>query len=181
MALNNDKFAKRLDLGAKPKQPRFPLSAFPYLRGVRGMDEQSEDDVPEGRGGDETAAEGTAAEATVAGDRCRGSSGNEEPQVPDGDSRRPAQELNLGSMTDLNQAAAIEARNKYVNRQQKVLEKYLQEMIHWLMFRADSNRLLPFPGAIRPSACGSPLRAATTARSAFFTFNLPRASTSAAS
>lgn len=144
LALNNDKFAKRLDLGAKPKQPRFPLSAFPYLRGVRGMDEQSEDDMPEGRG-DETAAEGTAGEATVA----EGTDAEDRPGMRSRKSRMAIlggrrKNSNLGSMTDLNQAAAIEARNKYINRQQKMLEKYLQEMIRWLMFRADSNRLCRF-------------------------------------
>ncbi len=44
------------------------------------------------------------------------------------------------------QAALDEAasRRRYVERQRRMLEKYLQEMIRWLMFRADSNRLCRF-------------------------------------
>ncbi|KAK1750836.1 phospholipase D1 [Echria macrotheca] len=145
LTLRNEKFTTtRLDLGAKRKQPRFPLSAFPYLRGVRGLDENDDEDPADIRAGDETAAEGTAGEATV-------------PEVTDAEERPPMRKRKsrmpvlgprrkssaLGSTADLNQSAA-ESRRKYVERQQRMLEKYLQEMIHWLMFRADSNRLCRF-------------------------------------
>ncbi|KAK0616265.1 hypothetical protein B0T14DRAFT_243475 [Immersiella caudata] len=146
LTLSNERFpSTRLDLGAKPKQPRFPLSAFPYLRGVRGLDNSSsEEDLPEGRPGDETAAEGTAGEATVA----EGTDVDERPHMRKRKSRIAVlggrrKSSALGSVADLTQSAA-EARRKYVERQQKMLEKYLQEMIRWLMFRADSNRLCRF-------------------------------------
>jgi phospholipase D1/2 len=35
-------------------------------------------------------------------------------------------------------------RQRYVEKQRRILEKYLSEMIRWLMFRADSNRLCRF-------------------------------------
>ena len=145
LTLSNERFpTTRLDLGAKPKQPRFPLSAFPYLRGVRGLDDNDEEDIVEGRPGDETAAEVTAGEATVAevtdaDDRPRMRQRKSRMTVLGGRRKSSA----LGSTADLNQSAA-EARKKYVERQQRMLEKYLQEMIRWLMFRADSNRLCRF-------------------------------------
>jgi phospholipase D1/2 len=52
-------------IGSRPKQPRFPISAFPYLRGVRGLDENDEEDGANARG-DDTAGEGTAGEGTAA-------------------------------------------------------------------------------------------------------------------
>ncbi|KAK0644509.1 hypothetical protein B0T16DRAFT_197818 [Cercophora newfieldiana] len=146
LTLSNERFpSTRLDLGAKPKQPRFPLSAFPYLRGVRGLDNSdSEEELPEGRAGDETAAEGTAGEATVA----EGTDADDRPHMKKRKSRMAVlggrrKSSALGSVADLAQTA-VEARRKYVERQQKMLEKYLQEMIRWLMFRADSNRLCRF-------------------------------------
>jgi len=145
LTLTNERFpSTRLDLGAKPKQPRFPLSAFPYLRGVRGLDDNDEEDLAEGRAGDETAAEGTAGEATVA----EGTDADERPHMRKRKSRMPVlggrrKSSALGSTADLTQNAA-EARRKYIERQQRMLEKYLQEMIRWLMFRADSNRLCRF-------------------------------------
>ncbi|KAM7198653.1 phospholipase D1 [Rhypophila sp. PSN 637] len=162
LTLSNEKFpTNRLDLGTKPKQPRFPLSAFPYLRGVRGVDDHDEEDLAETpmpppppsllppapvRPGDETAGEMTAGEATV----------NEATDV---EGRPPVRKKRsrmavlggrrkssaLGSTADLSQSVSEAVlRKRYVERQQRMLEKYLQEMIRWLMFRADSNRLCRF-------------------------------------
>ncbi|KAM7199373.1 phospholipase D1 [Naviculisporaceae sp. PSN 640] len=156
LTLNNEKFpTNRLDLGTKPKQPRFPLSAFPYLRGVRGVDDHDEEDLTEAplppppppvRPGDETAGEMTAGEGTIDG-------------ATDVEGRPPVRKKRsrmtvlggrrkssaLGSAADLSQnASEAVMRKRYVERQQRMLEKYLQEMIRWLMFRADSNRLCRF-------------------------------------
>lgn len=150
LALSNEKYLhNRPELGTRPKQPRFPLSAFPYLRGVRGLDDSDEEDLASVRGDD--TAEGTAGEGTAA-------------EVTDGE-RRPQNKKKKSRMNILaprrktsaigetgsnleNQAqAALDAiaqRRKYVERQQRMLEKYLQEMVRWLMFRADSNRLCRF-------------------------------------
>lgn len=162
LTLRNEKFPTTRDIGAKPKQPRFPLSAFPYLRGVRGLDDNDEEDLLEGRAGEENVGEGTAAEGTAgegtagegtAGEAtvAEGTDADERPQIRKRRSRMPVlggrrKTSALGSQADLAQtvADAAAARRRYVERQQRMLEKYLQEMIRWLMFRADSNRLCRF-------------------------------------
>ncbi|SPQ26608.1 a6c3ebc7-1195-4077-acac-c91c9133602d [Thermothielavioides terrestris] len=155
LALGNEGFpSKSSDHGAKrPKQPRFPLSAFPYLRGVRGLEDNDEEDPGnelrpgDGRTAEETAGEGTAGEATAQ----EGTDLEDRPPIRKkrsrmaylGGRRKPS---TLGSNADLNQVAADAAAQKrrYVERQQRMLEKYLQDMIRWLMFRPDSNRLCRF-------------------------------------
>ena len=152
LTLGNEKFpAVRADLGAKPKQPSFPLSAFPYLRGVRGVDDEREEENPvttpiEGRiieegPGDLTAAEATVAEGTDLEDRPNMRKKRSRMGGVLGGRRKTSA---FGSLADLTQAEAAAQRRKYVERQERMLEKYLQEMIHWLMFRADSNRLCRF-------------------------------------
>ena len=161
LSLNNEKYlTTRLDLGSKPKQPRFPLSAFPYLRGARGLgDDDEEDPEPEPEPepldmqmpgieeapGEGTAGEGTAAEGTATDVDGRPRHRRKKSRMMLGGRRKSSALVNLtGSSADLSQLDAVAARRRYVERQQKMLQKYLQEMIHWLMFRADSNRLCRF-------------------------------------
>ncbi|KOS22044.1 Phospholipase D1 [Escovopsis weberi] len=154
-ALRNEKYMLgRLELGARLKQPKFPYTAFPYLRGARDKADDSDDDDQASARGDETACEGTAledpAEAVL--------SGGEEPQHS---MRRKTRNTFLGlrrrstgitepvegSVADsqLNALQEKEARRqRYIEKQRRILEKYLSEMIRWLMFRADSNRLCRF-------------------------------------
>ncbi|KAI1875247.1 hypothetical protein JX265_004305 [Neoarthrinium moseri] len=140
----------------KPKQPHFPRTAFPYLRSVRGLglaDSEDEDKGADGRI-DEAVAEATAGEMTAA-------EGTASEMDRPGTARRKKSRINLlgirrqssglGELpegSNLNpQKAAMEAaimRRKFVERQRNKLEKYLKEMIHWLMFRADANRLCRF-------------------------------------
>ncbi|KAK4195935.1 putative phospholipase D1 [Triangularia verruculosa] len=155
LTLGNEKLPS-IHQGARPKQPSFPLSAFPYLRGVRGLDESDDEDVPNSQltpnpllnnndRAEETAGELTAGEATV-----------QEGTDVDAPIRKRRSRMSylgarrktsaLGSMADLG-ASALDpnvAKRRYVERQQRTLEKYLQDMIRWLMFRADSNRLCRF-------------------------------------
>lgn len=154
----------------RPKQPHFPRSAFPYLRSVRGLgliESDEEEKGPEGEGraderaddriderADEPGAEMTAGEMTAA-------EGTASELDRPGTARRRKSRMNLLGIrrqssglaeslegSNLNpQKAAVEAaimRRKFVERQRSKLEKYLQEMIHWLMFRADANRLCRF-------------------------------------
>ncbi|KAK1246818.1 hypothetical protein MKX08_000620 [Trichoderma sp. CBMAI-0020] len=145
-ALNNDKYMLgRLDLGARLKQPKFPYSAFPYLRGARDKgDESDEDDQASGRG-EETAAEMTAAEDHGEGPHQHSrkkSRGN----FLAGMRRRSTGFTDAGELSTA-EGAGIDKeirRQKYVEKQRRILEKYLSEMIRWLMFRADSNRLCRF-------------------------------------
>jgi phospholipase D1/2 len=149
LTLGNEGFpSKSSDHGARrPKQPKFPLSAFPYLRGVRGLDDNEEEEPGNEARGEETAGEVTAGEGTV----NEATDLDERPPMRKkrsrmtylGGRRKPS---TLGSNADLTQivAEAAAQRRKYVERQQRMLEKYLQDMIRWLMFRADSNRLCRF-------------------------------------
>ncbi|KAI1099192.1 phospholipase D [Jackrogersella minutella] len=134
----------------RPKQPRFPRKAFPYLRTYHNLEESDDEEKPPGTRADETVAEGTAGEATAA-----------EGTASDNDRRpnphRKRSRINTflprrqssglvdngdASLAGVQNSAAL--KKKYIERQRKTLEKYLQEMVHWLMFRADSNRLCKF-------------------------------------
>ncbi|KAF9887137.1 Phospholipase D1 [Aspergillus nanangensis] len=119
--------------------PRFPRSAFPYLRGVRGLDSEVEDEEEEG--GYETAAEAT--------------SGNERPgrrytlgrrQSSIALSRRQSTVTNPdgGEPSGTTEAGAAAKRESYPERQRKKLESYLQKLIRFLIFKPDSNRLCKF-------------------------------------
>ncbi|KAK3402072.1 hypothetical protein B0T20DRAFT_389980 [Sordaria brevicollis] len=147
-----DKLTLHRPEGGRPKQPNFPISAFPYLRAVRGLDNDEEQEaqqeplepppILEDPAGEATAGE-TAAEVTDAEDHGR-------PQVRKKKSRMGAlggrrKNSAMGSKGDLNQMMQDAAKKKrYIEQQQRILEKYLQEMVRWLMFRADSNRLCRF-------------------------------------
>ncbi|KAI5462568.1 hypothetical protein BGZ63DRAFT_355087 [Mariannaea sp. PMI_226] len=158
-AIGNEKYMPgRLDLGGRPKQPKFPYSAFPYLRGARKKgDESDEEEQGSGRGED-TAGEMTAGDMTA----------NEAPEGilsdPDAPNRVPRRNkrslMNLRrrstGLTDPGEMSQTEGlggsgfidlatrRQRYVDKQRHILEKYLSEMIRWLMFRADSNRVCRF-------------------------------------
>lgn len=151
-ALNNDKYLPgRLGLAARLKQPKFPYSAFPYLRGARDKEDSSEDE--EAASGREHIAEEPEEAAAHAADDAEGTGsdggGNRHP-------RRKKSRVNMLGMrrrstgfTDGEGAndpnASPEAmRLRYVEKQRRTLEQYLSEMIRWLMFRADSNRLCRF-------------------------------------
>ncbi|KAI1773583.1 phospholipase D [Hypoxylon cercidicola] len=134
----------------RPKQPRFPRKAFPYLRTYHNLEESDEEDKPPGTRADDTVAEGTAGEGTAA--EGTASDNDRRPNAHRKRSRINTflprrQSSGLGenaetSLTSGQNSAALKKR--YIERQRKTLEKYLQEMVHWLMFRADSNRLCKF-------------------------------------
>lgn len=124
----------------RPKQPSFPLSAFPYFRGVRGLGESEEDEADNARADGNETAEGTHSETerkrkkrrpSFTGARRKGSSAGQEPGTPGAAA--------AGTMLNAAQQARL-----FNERQRKKLETYLQEMIRWLIFRPDSNRLCRF-------------------------------------
>lgn len=118
--------------------PRFPRSAFPYLRGVRGLDSEREEEEEDG-GGYETGAEATSGNearrkmkkrrSSFAINRRRSSTGAT---------------LENDPTAGESAAAATGERRSYSERQRKKLENYLQKMIRFLIFRPDSNRLCKF-------------------------------------
>ncbi|OIW29121.1 phospholipase D [Coniochaeta ligniaria NRRL 30616] len=153
LTLKNEKYlTNQLNLGSnRPKQPSFPLSAFPYLRGVRGLEDDEDKDEPMPPGGDDTAGEVTAAEMTAAEGTATEGEGRPRPKKKRSrmnvlaGRRKSSGLIDLnGSNADLSQLDAAAARRRYVERQQRMLEKYLTEMVHWLIFRPDSNRLCRF-------------------------------------
>ncbi|KAI5310412.1 Phospholipase D1 [Ascosphaera atra] len=109
--------------------PHFPRGAFPYLRGVRGLEDSDEED--------ENEEEETAGEATSGGERSK-------------KKRRSSLPLHLGrsstsaDATGSRPSSIAPKREPYPERQKKKLEAYLQHMIRFLMFRPDSNRLCKF-------------------------------------
>lgn len=118
---------------ARTKLPPFPKSAFPYLRGIRGLESDTEED--EDRDGDGTGPSGAEA------------SGPERPTQKK--KRRPSANLIRRRSTGLWQTAddttgTPARREPYPERQRKKLEAYLQKMIRYLIFRPESNRLCKF-------------------------------------
>lgn len=152
----NDKYLHTPQIGGRPKQPRFPISAFPYVRGLRGVKLDDEEDaasvhsdegVPDGNGtaGEGTAGEGTATDAEGAGGRMNYRRKKSRIGVLGGITRRQSGQVNPdGTLMAGDLLDESAARRKYVERQQRMLQKYLNEMVHWLIFRADSNRLCRF-------------------------------------
>ena len=120
---------------ARTKLPHFPRSAFPYLRGIRGLDSESEEE-------DEAENEGTAPSGGEA-------SGTERPAKP----RKRRSSLILprrkssvvGDLANADGAAGtMTRRDPYAERQRRKLEVYLQRMIRFSIFRPESNRLCKF-------------------------------------
>ncbi|KAI1001521.1 Phospholipase [Podosphaera aphanis] len=118
----------RSDIDSKPKQPRFPRSTFPYFRGVRGLGESDEDEGEHARAED-TACEGTRSENDYQGKKR---------------SRPLAAQRRKSSAILLDPIHSAQQSKLYNEKQRRRLEQYLQEMIRWLIFRADSNRLCRF-------------------------------------
>ncbi|KAH8428924.1 phospholipase D [Aspergillus melleus] len=115
--------------------PRFPRSAFPYLRGVRGLDSDMEDEEDEG--GYETAAE-----ATSGNERAGRRQQYTRRQSSAGPSRRQSTVTNTEGETA--EAGPSAKKESYPERQRKKLESYLQKLIRFLIFKPDSNRLCKF-------------------------------------
>ncbi len=171
---STDKYLQLRDERHRPKQPRFPRSAFPYLRGMRGLGDSSDEDEAETKTlpGDRTrSAAGIATGVDTAAEETDvpPTSGHIGPSPPPGTPGaaaapgqkkkkhiRPAfthrrkssvfyQGENAAAMTpEARRLAELEQKRLFNERQRKKLEEYMQAMIRWLVFRADSNRLCKF-------------------------------------
>ena len=130
------------DTGVK-RLPKFPMSAFPYMRTWRGFEDEPEEDEEE------------------AGNETEGASGTDRPNAKYRrksshpftlrKSSTPALEntaSNGGSTGVGGAAGAVSSstakRETYVERQRKKLEIYLQKMIKFMLFQPESNRLCRF-------------------------------------
>ena len=125
--------------------PRFPKSAFPYLKQVRGLEDEIEDDEDEGGNDTEGPIAGTERRdqkhqrlSSFALTRRR-SSANRQPEEH---SINGAHRAASGLASAVGHTIA--KRETYHGRQRKKLEVYLQTMIKFMLFRADSNRLCKF-------------------------------------
>jgi phospholipase D1/2 len=140
---SSDKYIQlRGDNDSRPKQPRFPKSAFPYLRGVRGLGESEEDEADIIRV-DDTVGEATHSETERRRKKRRASFSGGRRKSSTAVSAAPGSSAGGGGPSGL-AAAGGSSKRAYNERQRKRLEQYLQEMIRWLIFRADSNRLCKF-------------------------------------
>jgi len=107
--------------------PKFPKSAFPYLKSIRGLEDEGEDedDIPNDAEGDLTDMERPG------------------PKIKN----RPSFSIGrrASSMAIFDNASSGPKRDaRYAERQRKKLELYLQRMIKFMLFRADANRLCKF-------------------------------------
>ncbi|KAJ5162428.1 hypothetical protein N7492_007820 [Penicillium capsulatum] len=126
-----------------PSLPRFPRSAFPYLRGVRGLESDFEDEDDDG--GYETGPEAQSGTERAGKKKKQTQSHSRRPSVAI--SRRKSSITNpQGDESAAAPSSTHEGvrRETYPERQRKKLEMYLQKMIRFLIFRADSNRLCKF-------------------------------------
>jgi phospholipase D1/2 len=144
-----------------PKLPPFPVSAMPYLRSLRafGLDDEEEkeleDENPtpgltpgpvtaplgsiqdfEASGTDRPPPRSKRAKSSFYLGRRKSSVGSPEPSQGPFATRQNSSAGPFGQVTASKQSA--------VDKQRRKLEKYLNQMVAFLIFRPDSNRLCKF-------------------------------------
>ncbi|KAJ5288491.1 hypothetical protein N7478_001521 [Penicillium angulare] len=131
-----------------PSLPRFPRSAFPYLRGVRGLESEFEDEDEEG--GYETGPEPMSGTERPGKKKKQGQQQQQRRSSSGPLARRKSSLTNapegesVAGPSSTHEGTPGGKRETYPERQRKKLEMYLQKMIRFLIFRADSNRLCKF-------------------------------------
>lgn len=133
---------KLMGRGDSSKQmPKFPKSAFPYLKSFRGFDEEEEDEEDD-LVNDNDPAPATDTERPV-------------PKIQHRSSFTPARrKSSIAGLPDTPGGGRRDIR--FAERQRKKLEGYLQKMIMFMLFRPESNRLCKF---LEVSALGMRLAA----------------------
>ena len=133
---------------SRARMPRFPRSAFPYLRQVRGLADEDDEEGEEGGTGGETSdphADASGTDRPSKGKRRRSSFNPVRRKSSVGTLQGVASESAARAGGVFSGAASAQHRREpYQERQRKKLETYLQQMIRFLIFRADSNRLCRF-------------------------------------
>jgi len=125
---------RNVDESSKVKLPRFPKSAFPYLRGVRGLADESDEEEEQFDEASGTEGQNHALERPGAAKRRRSSFNP---------MRRRSSTQDVDILQGGTNSAALK-RETYAERQRKKLEVYMREMIRFLIFRPGSNRLCRF-------------------------------------
>ncbi|KAF2683081.1 phospholipase D [Lentithecium fluviatile CBS 122367] len=128
-----------------PKLPRFPKSVLPYLRGLRGYgilddeeeEEREEADVEADHSGTERPGKAARRKSSFHLSRRKSSiTGNEQPGA--------VAQLAVRQGSFAGAVGAPHSKQTHQERQRKKLETYLKELITYLIFRPDSNRLCKF-------------------------------------
>lgn len=128
---------------ARTKLPHFPRSIFPYLRGIRGLDESDTEDEDEPNGEVSAPSGGEPSGTDRAGKKWKA-------RPPLTAKRRKSSNRNTSATVESaseyagGASAASLRRDAYPEKQRKKLEAYLRQMIRYLIFRPESNRLCKF-------------------------------------
>ncbi|KAK4556605.1 Phospholipase D1 [Recurvomyces mirabilis] len=138
------------DSKSKAKIPKFPKSAFPYLRGARGLwdklqDEEDEEMAPDQLDGGQREVDGSGNETAVPptpGASQRPTAGMRK-HTRRKSSYAPPRRTSTGELVPGGRDDTAQ-RERYNEYQRRRIETYLQQMIRWLIFRADSTRLCKF-------------------------------------
>lgn len=138
-----------------PKLPRFPKSVLPYLRGLRGygmLDDEEEEEREEAGHASQGDGEGSGTDRPGKVSRRKSSfhlsrrkSSIGSPDQGGGGGGGVVGQLaaRQGSFAGAI-GAPIHSKQTHQERQRKKLETYLKELITYLIFRPDSNRLCKF-------------------------------------
>lgn len=129
LQIGTQKYIKLKSDDARAKFPKFPRSTFPYLRGIRGLESDSDDE--EDLDGETTGRSGGEASGPERSTKKK--------------KTRPVLEAMRRKSSNVGPEASYALRREmYPERQRKKLETYLQQMIRYLIFRPESNRLCKF-------------------------------------
>ena len=135
--ISTQKYIQLRSDDTRAKMPRFPRSTFPYLRGIRGLESDSEEDGNSRENTGPSGGEGSGNER-VAKRKKRPALRNARRKlsaiaIPSTDGPGSSDAPNTPGRKDI-----------YAERQRRKLETYLQQMIRYLIFRPESNRLCKF-------------------------------------
>ncbi|MCJ1471497.1 Phospholipase D1 [Lambiella insularis] len=150
LQISAQKYIQRKDHEARTKLPHFPRSAFPYLRGIRGLDSESEGEEDlDGEGSGPSGGNGSASERPGKKRRSRPSMSiirrmSSGVGAAAADSIGGAIAAAGGAASAVAVAGATNRKDPFAERQRRKLELYLQQMIRYLIFRPESNRLCKF-------------------------------------
>ncbi|OAL57272.1 phospholipase D1 [Pyrenochaeta sp. DS3sAY3a] len=135
----------------RTRLPRFPRSALPYLRGLRGygiLDEEEEEEEEQAAGGQASGPDGdaSATDRPARAKRSKSSFLIRRKSSIGGD--QPTSVVAQLAARQGSFAGAVgqplQAKQTHHERQRKKLEAYIRGLITYLIFRPDSNRLCKF-------------------------------------
>ena len=138
LQISAQKYIQLRNDDARTRLPHFPRSTFPYLRGIRGL--QSDSDEEDENEGEITGTSGGEASGT----ERPGKKKKSRPTLSNVRRKLSSVGLQSGDAAGDAGTAGPGKRETYPERQRKKLETYLQQMIRYLIFRPESNRLCKF-------------------------------------